>query len=361
MSNNRIRIGLLFGGKSAEHEVSVRSARNVYQALDKTRYEVVLIGIDQEGVPHLVNEKQLLAAAFQATVKDLVPSGGAAVSILPGGGQESPLSALDVVFPILHGPLGEDGTVQGFLKLLGIPFVGCGVLASAVGMDKDIMKRLLRDAGIPSANFIVFAKLHVKAIDLGEVIAKLKLPIFVKPANLGSSVGISKARSEKELKAAIDLAFQYDRKALLEETIVGREIECAVLGNHNPQAALPGEVIPSAKHGFYSYEAKYLDENGAGLEIPAKLSNEIIKRVQALAIKTYQVLGCEGMARVDMFVTPDERILVNEVNTIPGFTNISMYPKMWAASGLSYSALIDRLIELALERGREEQALKTTA
>jgi D-alanine-D-alanine ligase len=266
---------------------------------------------------------------------------------------------LDVVFPVLHGPFGEDGTVQGLLKLANIAFVGAGVLGSAVGMDKDVMKRLLRDAGIPIARFIVVNGHSSEKISFDYAREQLGLPVFVKPANLGSSVGIHKVKNREEFEQAVDDAFNYDNKILIEECIHGREIECSVLGNANAIASVPGEILP--RHEFYSYEAKYLDENGAVLEVPAKLTPAISERIRELAIKVFSVLCCEGMARVDFFLRDGEDLIVNEINTIPGFTRISMYPKLWEASGISYSELIGRLIQLAIERFDREKRLKPIA
>lgn len=323
MKRHKIRVGVIFGGKSTEHEVSLLSAKNVVAALDREKYEIVRIKINKEGGWEWKKEEEI-----------------------------------DVVFPVLHGPLGEDGTVQGFLKLIGVPFVGPSVLGSAIGMDKDVQKRLLRDAGVPVAKFITVRSRERAALSFAEIKKKLGLPFFVKPANAGSSVGVHKVKKEADFAAAITDAFRYDTKILIEEGIVGQEIECAVLGNEEPAASVPGEVKPN--HEFYSYEAKYLDENGAGLLIPAKLSPHITKKVQETALVAFKVLECEGMSRVDCFVTKDEHVLVNEINTIPGFTKISMYPKLWNASGVSYSALLDRLISLALARAAREKKLKTT-
>jgi len=270
---------------------------------------------------------------------------------------EKRLGSLDVVFPVLHGPFGEDGTVQGLLKLANIAYVGAGVLGSAIGMDKDVMKRLLRDAGIPVARFVAANKYSSKPIDFDAARDQLGLPLFVKPANLGSSVGIHKVTDRDEFERAVRDALNYDDKVLIEECINGREIECSVLGNDNPIASVPGEILP--RHEFYSYEAKYLDENGAVLEIPAKLSSETLERIRQLAIRTFTVLCCEGMARIDFFLRNSDEIIVNEINTIPGFTRISMYPKLWEATGISYSELIDRLIQLAIERFEREKRLKT--
>ncbi|MCL2440395.1 MAG: D-alanine--D-alanine ligase [Treponema sp.] len=322
-----IKVGILFGGKSAEHEISLLSAGNVVDALDKSKFEPILIKIDKSGKWNF-----------------------------------NDIFSCDVVFPILHGPFGEDGTIQGLLKLADIPFVGPSVLGSAVGMDKDVMKRLLRDAGIPIGKFIVVQK-HEKFPSLAEVELILgsagnDTPIFIKPANMGSSVGINKVRNEAELTAALKEAFLYDTKVIIEEFISGREIECAVLGNEEPEASLPGEIIPT--HDFYSYDAKYIDDNGAALEIPAKLDVQTTKRIQELARNVFKVLNCEGLSRVDLFLKDDGELVVNEINTMPGFTKISMYPKMWEASGLSYTDLITRLIELAISRFERDKQLKTS-
>ncbi len=364
--NKKIRVGILFGGKSAEHEVSLQSAKNVVEAIDKNKYDLVLIGIDKSGRWYLNDSSRFLLNADNPKLIALNKS-NESVALLPGSSDNRELVSInnsesrgpvDVVFPILHGTYGEDGTVQGLLKLANVPFVGAGVLGSAVGMDKDVMKRLLRDAALPIPKFLTFHKHAAAAIDFEKVKAQLGLPVFVKPANLGSSVGIHKVSDQKQFAAATADAFQYDTKILVEEAIIGREIECSVLGNDNPIASLPGEIIP--QHEFYSYEAKYIDEQGARLEIPAKLPQAIVKRVQELAVKAFQVLCCEGMARVDFFLKETGELFVNELNTIPGFTKISMYPKLWEVSGISYPDLIDRLIQLALERFEREKQLKTS-
>lgn len=360
----RMRVGILFGGRSAEHEVSLQSAKNIIDAIDTNKYEVVLIGIDKKGQWHLNEESQFLLPAAESGLPGL-PERGENLALVPGKQNdqvvalsgEQRLGSLDVIFPILHGPFGEDGTVQGMLKLANIPFVGAGVLASAVGMDKDVTKRLLREAGIPIARFIVATRYSQKEIGFDYAQKQLSLPLFVKPANLGSSVGIHKVKDRQEFESAVRDAFNYDNKILIEECIDGREIECSVLGNDNPIASVAGEILP--RHEFYSYEAKYLDENGAVLEIPARLPPEISGRIRDLAIKTFSVLCCEGMARVDFFLKNSREIIVNEINTIPGFTTISMYPKLWEATGISYNELIDKLIELAIERFEREKRLKT--
>jgi len=362
--SKKIRVGILFGGRSAEHEVSLQSAKNIIDAIDTNKYEVVLIGIDKKGQWHLNEESRFLLPASGPELPEL-PESGESLALIPGkqgeqfvtlSGQQR-LGSLDVIFPVLHGPFGEDGTVQGLLKLANIPFVGAGVLGSAVGMDKDVMKRLLRDAGISVARFISVDRCSSDKIDFDYARGQLGLPLFIKPANLGSSVGIHKVRDREGFDPAIRDAFNYDNKILIEEAIEGREIECSVLGNDNPVASIPGEILP--RHEFYSYEAKYLDEKGAVLEIPAKLPPEISQRIRQIAIKAFTVLCCEGMARVDFFLKNDDEIIVNEINTIPGFTRISMYPKLWEASGLSYSELIDKLIGLAIEKFEREKGLKT--
>lgn len=363
MHSKKINIGILFGGKSAEHEISLQSAKNVFEALDKEKYNPVLIAIDKTGkwVSHHEAQQLLQTTDFNKLevndqVQDvaLIPESQGKMTIINGDGS---LPVLDVVFPILHGPFGEDGTVQGLLKLANIPFVGAGVLGSAVGMDKDVMKRLLRDAGIPIGKYIcVYSEEAIPTYDF--IKEQLGMPCFIKPANLGSSVGISKVNTEAEYQTALELAFSFDTKVLIEQFIEAREIECAVLGNRNPKASLPGEVI--AQHDFYSYEAKYLDEKGAIIEIPAKISEELTLAVQKLAIKTFEVLCCEGLGRVDIFLMKDNRLLVNEINTMPGFTKISMYPKMWEKTGISYSELIDELIKLAMKRFENEQKLRTS-
>lgn len=364
----KIRVGVLFGGKSAEHEISLLSAKNVIEAMDKNKYEPVLIGINKKGAwflhgdiqesllnadnPKLIQlhqEKENVTLVPKASGNPLVALSGAAIE-----------QGVDVIFPVLHGTNGEDGTIQGFLKLANIPFVGAGVLGSAVGMDKEVMKRLLRDAGVPIAKFLSFTRSSIKKITFNQLKQELGLPFFIKPANAGSSVGISKIKGEEDFQEKVELAFQFDHKIIIEEGIVGREIECSVLGNENPIVSIPGEIIPKAIHEFYSYEAKYLDIEGAILEIPAKLTPEQVQNIQAIALKAYEVLCCEGMARVDVFLQPDGRVVVNEINTIPGFTRISMYPKLWEASGIAYPDLIDRLIQLGLERFAQDQKLKTT-
>ena len=361
----KIRVGILFGGKSAEHEVSIQSARNIVEAINKEKYELVLIGIDKEGGWHLKPGLELFLPSESSSLARLnredknvalVPGkkGGELVNLSNG----KPTRTVDVVFPVLHGPYGEDGTVQGLLKLANIPYVGADVLGSAIGMDKDVMKRLLREAEIPIVKFLAFDRACRQRIDFNIIQDELGLPFFIKPANLGSSVGINKVKGKRGFQSALEEAFQYGNKILVEEYVKGREIECSVLGNDVPIASLPGEILPQDE--FYSYEAKYIDEKGAILEIPAKLGENLTAEIQNLSIKVFKVLCCQGMARVDFFLKEDDKIVVNELNTIPGFTKISMYPKLWEVSGISYSELIDRLIQLALERFQKEKRLKTS-
>lgn len=358
----KIRVGIIFGGKSAEHEVSLQSARNVFDAIDRKKYEPILIGIDKSGRWLLTDESKFLINEANPKLIGLNQSGDTVTFAPESNGLISHISkqgsnkSIDVAFPILHGPMGEDGTVQGLLKLANIPFVGASVLGSAVGMDKDVMKRLLRDAGILIAGFDTIMD-EESIPDFEKVAEKLGIPFFVKPANMGSSVGINKVNTVGEYKKAVAEAFDFDFKVIIEEFVEGREIECSVLGNSRPIASAVGEI--KANYDFYSYEAKYIDENGAVLDIPAKIPPEAAKRAQELSIKTFKVLSCEGFGRVDMFLRKDNQIVVNEINTIPGFTKISMYPRLWEASGISYPELIDRLIELAIERFQREKKLKT--
>jgi D-alanine-D-alanine ligase len=363
MSKRRVLI--LFGGRSAEHEISLLSARNVFMALDRTRFEPMLVGIDKQGRWRLESEQGLLAAAGDPRLVRLQATGAElTVPVRPAGGELAALfAAEDVVFPVLHGTYGEDGTVQGLLELADVAYVGAGHLGSAVGMDKDVTKRLLAHAGIPVVPWRVCtsAELRRDPDALASRVAALGFPLFIKPANAGSSVGVTKVKSLDGLLPALHTAFSFDRKALAEAAVDAREIECAVLGNDEPQASVPGEIIVSHPDGFYSYDAKYVDPNGSSWKIPADISPETAERVRHLSVETFRALELSGMARVDFFL--DRRtgaLFVNEVNTIPGFTAISMYPKMWEASGLAAKDLISRLIDLAVERRAERRALKTS-
>ncbi len=363
---SRIRVGILFGGRSAEHEVSLLSARNVLAALDRNRFEPVLIGIDKSGRWLMQDEAKLLESAKDPRLVKLNSHGDrVAIEPRPTGGElsgpQGPL-AVDVIFPVLHGPMGEDGTVQGLLELADIAYVGAGVLGSALGMDKDAMKRLLREAKVPVADFRTLRKewFERDAAAACAVAAQVGFPLFTKPANLGSSVGIRKVTRREDVRAALAHAFEFDLKAMAEAAVPGREIECSVLGGDPPRASLPGEIIVRHADGFYSYAAKYVDEDGAELKVPADLDPATVARVQEMALRAFQVLDCDGMARVDFFLRADGGLVVNEINTIPGFTRISMYPKLWEASGISQTELVSRLIDLALERRRRRRALKSS-
>ncbi|MEK7633436.1 MAG: D-alanine--D-alanine ligase [Patescibacteria group bacterium] len=359
----KINIGLIYGGRSGEHEVSLQSAKSIYEALDKKKYNVYLIGIDKKGHWLLGDPANYLLNAQNPKLISLNKKNSSSVAVVNKTESSEIISLdngrkigkVDVFFPIIHGTFGEDGSLQGMLEMLNVAYVGAGVIGSAVGMDKDIQKRLLKEAGINVANFLTIKKNNNNKKIIKEILKKFTLPVFVKPANSGSSVGISKAHNEIELINAIDDAFKYDVKILIEEYVCGREIECSVLGNDKPIASVPGEIIPH--HEFYSYEAKYIDENGAGLKIPAELPDEIIKKVQETAIKTFLILECAGFARVDFFLKTDGKLYLNEINTIPGFTKISMFPKLFGATGIPYPELLNRLINLALEKKREKDSL----
>lgn len=371
----RIRLGLLFGGRSSEHEVSLTSAASVLKALDPAKYEVVPIGITREGSWRVGKAaEKLLPGAGHSSIpaEKLLPAvlangNPVMASADPTTPQLVPLHRnstaglkpqIDVMFPVLHGTFGEDGTVQGLLELAGIPYVGAGVLASATGMDKDIMKRLFRDAGLPVVPWLLLSRSEWESdpARVRQMAAfSIGFPLFVKPGNLGSSVGISKVHNARELPPALDLAAQYDRKILVEHAVVGREVECAVLGNEHPEASVPGEIVPVNE--FYDYEAKYVKE-GSNVIIPARLTHRQVKRIKDYSVRAFQAIDCAGMARVDFLLDRQAgKTFVNEINTIPGFTPISMYPKLWEASGVPYAQLLDRLIQLALER--HQQKLRT--
>jgi len=358
---DRLCVGVLFGGRSGEHEISLLSARSVLDALDPEKYEAIQIGITHDGI-WLVGDNALEALSQNQMdgLKPVVlladPTRRGLYTLQPAQRGEilEFLSSLDVVFPVLHGTFGEDGTIQGLLELADLAYVGAGVVGSAVGMDKGVFKDVMRANGIPVVDSILVLRRDIER-QMEAVIARAEAlapyPLFVKPANLGSSVGVSKCRNRSDLIEGLLEAARYDRRILIERGVNGREIEVSVLGNDDPQASIPGEIIPAAD--FYSYEAKYHDERSQ-LLIPAPISAQMTEQVQSLAVRAYKAIDCAGMARVDFLLDKDTDILyLNEINTIPGFTRISMYPKLWNASGISYPALVDRLIELALERKRE--------
>jgi len=367
----KLRVGVLFGGRSGEHEISLLSAASILKAIDRKKYDVVPIGIDKQGKWLTGDRAQKLLGtpSAQRTTKALVVGGAAAL-----GEPASPLAkSLDVVFPVLHGTFGEDGTIQGLFELADVAYVGSGVLGSAAGMDKDAMKRLFAAAGLPQTPYLPVLRSHWRKDAKGTIrtIEKaLKYPLFVKPANLGSSVGISKAHDRSELGPALDIAASFDRKVVVEQGVGGaglkpRELEVAVLGNDEPVASVVGEIVPNKE--FYDYESKYADspENPSVPIIPAKLTKQQVKRIQEMAVGAFRACDCAGLARVDFLMEPERDssgrkiaspgIYLNEINTMPGFTRISMYPKLWQASGVAYAELIDRLIGLAMERHREKQ------
>jgi len=360
--DKKINLTIIFGGKSAEHEVSILSAKSVVEAIDKDKYNISLVAINKKGKWLSVDERDLLEGNLLLDDGKLEHKEQSYTELLftkneKSSGEKGVFNKkVDVVFPILHGPFGEDGTIQGLLKILDIAFVGPGVLGSAINMDKDVSKRLLKEAGLPTSKFLVFQKNQEQDISFEKIERELKIPFFVKPANLGSSVGISKVKDKKDFIKAVEEAFRFDNKIIIEEGIEGKEIECSVLGNEKPVASALGEIIPT--HDFYSYDAKYFDEDGARMAIPANISEEVVGKIQEMAIQAFKTLCCEGMGRVDFFLTEDNKIFVNEINTIPGFTPVSMYPKLWAESGISYSELIDKLIQLAIDRKEREDRLK---
>jgi D-alanine-D-alanine ligase len=355
----RMRVALIFGGRSAEHEVSCVSAASVVEALDPERYEVVPIGIDKQGRWHLLTGPPALEPG-STELPAVGPESGSEIALSQDPGSKELVAedgrreAVDVAFPLLHGPFGEDGTIQGLLELAGVPYVGAGVMASAVGMDKGVQKVLFRAAGLPLVPHEVVLEREWRE-DPESVEARaeaLGVPLFVKPATLGSSVGITKVKTLADLESAMEEALRYTRKVLVERAIDGaREIECAVLGNDDPVASVPGEILPAGE--FYDYRSKYLDDR-TRLEVPAKLSPEVVEEVQRMAVAAFRAIDCTGMARVDFFLVEPDRLILNEINTIPGFTHVSMYPRMWEASGLSYPELVDRLVQLAVERHEAE-------
>lgn len=371
--SKKLRVGIIFGGRSGEHEVSLRSARSVMDAIDKEKYEAVPIGITKEGhwlvggdpmkvLAAKVDPRLLKAPDTDVETRAVTVLAEEEAALVPRAGS---LSELDVIFPVLHGPFGEDGTVQGLLELAGIPYVGAGVTGSAVGMDKTIFKDVMKAHGLPGVPYLCFKRkqweARPKAV-LDAVETELGYPVFTKPANLGSSVGIRKCHDRTALQAGLDEAARFDRKLLVEVAVPhAREIEVSVLGNDDPIASLPGEIVP--KREFYDYAAKYIDEGDEASEllIPAPLSDELTQQVRELAVQTYVAIDCAGLARVDLLMNGESgELFVNEVNTLPGFTSISMYPKLWEATGIPYSELISRLIDLAVERHADRNRSQTS-
>lgn len=366
-------IAIIFGGKSAEHEVSALSASNIYNAVDRNKFDVLLLGISKTG-EWCYNDTYQLTDTVQITPDEyfsrslpvrLDSEKGKAI-ILSKQNNEI-VATFDAAFPIIHGTFGEDGTLQGILKSLDIPFAGSDVLGSAVCMDKDVSKRLLRDSDIPIAGFITLRRNEYYAKDkqnkqdtltFDEAKAKLGLPMFVKPCNAGSSVGVSKVTDEASFTIAIETAFRFDHKILVEEAVIGKEVECGVLGNENLQVSVVGEIVPTKD--FYSYDAKYIDADGAKLKVPAEIDADVSQSIRQTALRAFQVTCCEGMARIDFFLRPNNTFVLNEINTLPGFTSISMYPKVFEETGISYSDLITRLVELAIEKHQRDGKLQTS-
>jgi D-alanine-D-alanine ligase len=373
----KLRVGLIFGGRSSEHEVSIRSASSVIEAIDRKKYDVLPVAITREGkwLPP-ADASKLLTPGAQSLLSDTISANRDDVAILGdpshlglisfnSNGRPLTSESLDVVFPVLHGPFGEDGTLQGLLEMANIPYVGCGVLASASGMDKVAMKLLFLQAGLPMCEYLWFLRSHWRS-DRSKVVKTAErgigYPCFVKPANLGSSVGVSKAVDRASLERAIDLAAKFDRKIIVEEAVDGRELECAVLGNDEPKASLPGEyVIHDNSAGFLDYTEKYSKTGHVDFVVPAPIPKTLATKLQRLAIRAFQSVDGAGLARVDFFLKRDsKKLLINELNTMPGLTEVSGYPKMWAASGLSYTRMLDSLIDLAFERHREKSLNKST-
>jgi D-alanine-D-alanine ligase len=369
--SSKLRVLVLCGGRSAEHEISLLSARFVVESLDPERFEPVLVGIDKQGRWQLQSKASswlqsgdaravaLGAGEPEVSLPVRQPTSGALELAVQG----SAARAVDVVFPVLHGPLGEDGTVQGLLELSGLPYVGSGVLGSAVGMDKDVMKRLLLQAGLPSLPYVTLRRARYEAGRAAALapVSALGFPVFVKPANLGSSVGVSRVLAADALERAVDEAFEFDDKVIIEQGLdKPREIECAVLGGAVPLVSEPGEIVVDHPDGFYSYAAKYLDESGAVTRIPAELSSAERALAQELSLRTFEVLEGEGLSRVDLFLSRERKLFVNEINTMPGFTAISMYPKLMQASGVGSRELVSRLIDDALQRAARKNARRTS-
>jgi D-alanine-D-alanine ligase len=373
----KLRIGVIFGGRSGEHEVSVRSAGSVIEAIDKSKYEVVPVAITKEGkwlapgeATHLLPEstRSLLQTEIVKNTGDVAilgdPSHQGLVSLDINGRPRS-AQPLDVVFPILHGPCGEDGTIQGLLEMANVPYVGCGVLASSCGMDKVAMKSLFREAGLPICDYLYFLRSEFEREPekvLRRIVRHIGFPAFVKPANLGSSVGVSRANDKASLTRAIELASRYDRKVIVEELVDAREIECAVVGNDDPQASLPGEyVMHDEAARFLDYTEKYSSTGHVEFVVPARISKAKARKIQTMAIEAFKSIDGSGLSRVDFFLRRDNgKLLVNEINTLPGLTDVSGFPKMWEASGISFPGLIDQLIELAIERHRERARNETS-
>lgn len=361
--NKKIKVGVLFGGRSTEHEVSLKSGMNVVKAINPDKYEVILIGIDKTGNWHLNKDAQALLHSGKESL--VIEDSGQQEVVLQQNdnawqlakiNDKTDVTAIDVIFPVLHGSYGEDGTMQGFLRLLDIPFVGPDVLGSAIAMDKDVAKRLMKEAGIPVAKGLVLYKYDKVQPTFEAVEHALGLPFFIKPANAGSSVGVSKVKAKEDYEEKLQHAFEFDNKVLVEEAIIGKELECAVLGNESPIASGVGEIF-AANADFYSYDAKYISDDGAVIRIPADVPPDVIEQVRLLSVKAFRTLCCEGLSRVDFLYGNDGKLVINEINTLPGFTNISMYPQLWEAAGIPPMKLVDKLIQLAIARHERDNKL----
>ena len=353
--NTRLNIAILYGGKSVEHEISIRSAKNVVAHIDQSKYAIQLIGIDKQGVWYL-----------SKSVEDNIDK-GSAVSIKLDTSSPFLIDSvsgkeiiIDVIFPVLHGTDGEDGSIQGLFKVLDLPVVGSGVLGSAISMDKIISKKVLKEGGIPVAPYIEFQKSQIKDISYAKVSKSVGVPFMIKSAALGSSVGISMVKSEEDFLIALADSFQYGDKIIVESFVKGRELECAILGNETPQASVPGEIVMVKEYDFYTYEAKYLDENAIEIQIPAKADEAVLEHIRKICIQAYKALRCDDYARVDLFLTEEGDIIINEINTIPGFTDASMFPMMWKHMGIGFTDLITRIIELCVKRHKDSKNLETS-
>ncbi len=350
-----LNIVIIFGGKSNEHEISLQSASNIFNAIDRSLFNPILLGIDKEGYwhynPNYINVNiNLSKADYFVGSKQIFISKQAEIIDIE---TNNVLATFNVAFPIVHGTYGEDGTLQGLLKMLDIPFVGPDTLGSAIAMDKDVTKRILRDSGIPIADFYTLYNHSPHQYSFDEIVSNLHLPLFVKPANAGSSVGVSKVENENDFNKAIVEAFKYDKKILIEEAVIGKEIECAVLGNDdNIQTSVVGEIVPTLN--FYSYEAKYINPKGANFKIPADIYEDVSNQIKTISIKAFRAICCEGMARIDFLLRKDNSFVLNEINTLPGFTQISMYPKLWEHMNMSCKDLITNLINLAIQKSQRE-------
>lgn len=350
---SKLQLAIIFGGKSTEHEISILSTQSILKYIDRSAFDIHLLKIDARGHWWLVEEKSIHTTI--GTPVTLIPGVPKTKIIDLNNGKT--IGALDVAFPVLHGVFGEDGTIQGYFKMVDIPFVGCDVLASSTCMDKDVTKRLLRDAGINVVPYLIAKSSRIPSAT--KIEQELGWPVFIKPANLGSSVGVYKVKNAREYQEKIEMALTYDHKVLIEKEAVGKEVECSVLGNEEPKASLPGEVITTTD--FYDFESKYVDAESSKTQIPASIREDQIAEVRATATKAYECMGCQGLARVDFFITEEDEVYVNEINTLPGFTNISMYPKMWEASGIEYTELLSLLIELALNKHEKDAKLNIQA